>query len=123
MASVYALLSEFPSADSVASAHLIRLSHLLSESSRGSYGKETASLFQEAARNSIGSVMPIWKSEVPNTFDMPFTIPQNMSAIRTNPSAHMLEKKHSEGKYYNVALSHAAKKCDSFKKLHFLLDF
>ena len=35
MASVYALLCEFPSADAVANAHLTRLSNLLFESSKG----------------------------------------------------------------------------------------
>ncbi len=35
-----------------------RLSNLLSESSKGHYGKDTAILFREAARNSIGSVIP-----------------------------------------------------------------
>ena len=51
--SVYALLSEFSGADAIASAHLTRLSHLLSESSKGRYGKDTAVSFREAARNSI----------------------------------------------------------------------
>ena len=55
MASVYALLSEFPSAHAIASVHLTRLTNLLSESSHGRYGKDTAVIFREAARNSIGS--------------------------------------------------------------------
>ena len=42
MASVYALLCEFPSADAVANAHLTRLSNLLFDSSKGRYGKDTA---------------------------------------------------------------------------------
>lgn len=58
IASVYALLSEFPSANAVASAHLTRLINLLSESSKGRYGKDTAVMFREAARSSIGSHMP-----------------------------------------------------------------
>ena len=58
IASIYALLSEFPSANAVAAAHLTRLSNLLSESAKGSYGKDTAILFREAARSSIGSHMP-----------------------------------------------------------------
>ena len=67
MASVYALLSEFPSACAVASAHLTRLSNLLSESSKGRYGKDTAVTFREAARNSIGSVMPAKSLELKHT--------------------------------------------------------
>ena len=37
MASVYALLSEFPSAHALTSAHLTRLTNLLSQSSKGRY--------------------------------------------------------------------------------------
>ena len=53
MASVYALLSEFPGATHVASAHLTRLTNLLKAASKGRYGKETAILFRDTARNSI----------------------------------------------------------------------
>lgn len=56
MASVHALLSEFPSASAV--AHLTRLSNLPSYSSKGRHGKDTAITFREAARSSIGSHMP-----------------------------------------------------------------
>ena len=55
MASVYAMLSEFPGAKQGADAHLTRLTNLLSESSKGRYGKETAIAFRNAARTSIGS--------------------------------------------------------------------
>ena len=52
MASVYALLSEFPGdASFVAFSHLTRLANLLSESSKGRYGKDTAIMFREAARS------------------------------------------------------------------------
>ncbi len=67
LASVYALLSEFPGASEVASAHLTRLTHLLSESSKGHYGKDTAICFRDAARNSIGSVMPAKSLELKHT--------------------------------------------------------
>ena len=50
MASVYALLSEFPSAKHVATAHLTRLTNLLSESSKGRYGKDTAIFPSESMR-------------------------------------------------------------------------
>ena len=70
MASVYALLSEFPSACAVASAHLTRLSNLLSESSKGRYGKDTAILFREAAKNSIGSHMPAKSLELKHTINL-----------------------------------------------------
>lgn len=58
MASVYAMLSEFPGAKQVANAHLTRFTNLLSEASKGRYGKETAIAFRNTARTSIGSNMP-----------------------------------------------------------------
>ena len=70
MASVYALLSEFPSVSAVASAHLTRLSNLLSESSKGRYGKDTAILFRETARSSIGSHMPAKSLELKHTIKL-----------------------------------------------------
>ena len=70
MASVYALLSEFPGASYVASAHLTRLTNTLSEASKGRYNKETAILFREAARTSIGSVMPAKSLELKHTIKL-----------------------------------------------------
>ena len=70
MASVYALLSEFPSSSAVSSAHLTRLSNLLSESSKGHYGKDTAVIFREAARSSIGSYMPAKSLELKHTIKL-----------------------------------------------------
>ena len=70
MASIYALLSEFPSADAVANAHLTRLSNLLYESSKGRYGKDTAVMFRDAARGSIGSHMPAKSLELKHTIKL-----------------------------------------------------
>ena len=70
MASVYAMLSEFPSAKQVASAHLTRLTNLLSETSKGRYGRETAIIFREAARTSIGSNMPAKSLELKHTIKL-----------------------------------------------------
>lgn len=70
MASVYAMLSEFPGAKYVANAHLTRLSNLLSEASKGHYGKETAITFREAARTSIGSNMPAKSLELKHTIKL-----------------------------------------------------
>ena len=70
MASVYALLSEFSSAHAIASVHLTRLTNLLSESSHGRYGKDTAVIFREAARNSIGSDMPAKSLELKHTIKL-----------------------------------------------------
>ena len=70
MASVYAMLSEFPGAKQVADAHLTRLTNLLSESAKGRYGKETAIAFRNAARTSIGSNMPAKSLELKHTIKL-----------------------------------------------------
>ncbi len=70
MASVYTLLSEFPSTDAIANAHLTRLSNLLSESSKGRYGKDTAIVFRDAARSLIGSHMPAKSLELKHTIKL-----------------------------------------------------
>jgi transposase len=70
MASVYALLSEFPSASAIASAHLTRLTNLLETASKGHYSKDTAVLFREAARTSIGSHMPAKSLELKHTIKL-----------------------------------------------------
>ncbi|MDE6892757.1 MAG: IS110 family transposase [Lachnospiraceae bacterium] len=70
MASVYALLSEFPGASHVASAHLTRLTNLLSAASKGHYGKDKAILFRETAKSSIGSHMPAKSLELKHTIKL-----------------------------------------------------
>jgi len=67
MASVYALLSEFPDASTIASAHLTRLTNLLTTASKGRYEKDAAIRFRDAARNSIGSRMPAKSLELKHT--------------------------------------------------------
>ena len=70
MASVYALLSEFPGAKQVANVHLTRLTNLLTKASKGRYGKETAITFRDAARTSIGSNMPAKSLELKHTLKL-----------------------------------------------------
>ena len=70
MTSVYAMLSEFPGANQVADAHLTRLTNLLSEASKGHYGKEIAITFRKAARTSIGSNMPAKSLELKHTIKL-----------------------------------------------------
>ena len=70
MASVYALLSEFPGAKQVANAHLTRFTNLLTKASKGRYGKETAITFRDAARTSIGSNMPAKSLELKHTIKL-----------------------------------------------------
>ncbi len=70
MNSAYALLSEFPGAKQVASCHLTRLVHLLSESSNGRYKRDKAVQIRDAARTSIGSVMPAKSLELKHTIHL-----------------------------------------------------
>ena len=67
MVSVYALLSEAPGANQLASMHLTHLSKLLETSSRGRYGKEKAVEIREAAKRSIGCSMPAKSLELQHT--------------------------------------------------------
>lgn len=70
MKSVYALLSEFPSAEHIAEAHLTRLTNLLSEASRGRYDRDKAVQIRDAARRSVGSVMPAKSFELKHTIKL-----------------------------------------------------
>lgn len=70
MTSIYQLMEEFPSASAIASAHLTRLTKLLSKGSRGHYNRETAIKIREAAKNSIGSNMPAKSLELKHTIKL-----------------------------------------------------
>ena len=52
--SCYALLMEFPTARSIAEAHLTKLTNLLSCNSHGKYGRDKAVEIRELAKQSIG---------------------------------------------------------------------
>ena len=67
MASVYAILSEFPGAKQIADAHLTHFKVVLSDASKGRYDREKAVEIREAARASIGSVMPAKSLELQHT--------------------------------------------------------
>ena len=68
--SVYALLSEFPGAHQIAATHLTHLKTVLSDASKGRYGREKAVEIREAARNSIGSRMPAKSLELKHTIQL-----------------------------------------------------
>ena len=70
MASVYALLSELPGAQQIASAHLTHLKTLLDDASKGRYGRDKAVDIREAARRSIGSKMPAKSLELRHTIKL-----------------------------------------------------
>lgn len=67
IASVYALLFECPGAKQIAATHLTRLTILIESVSRGHYTKEKALAIRDAARRSIGSVMPAKSLELQHT--------------------------------------------------------
>jgi hypothetical protein len=64
MATVYALLIEFPGIHHIANAHLTRLKYLLYVAFKGHYGNDTAVLFRDATRRFIGSKMPVKSLEL-----------------------------------------------------------
>ena len=67
MASVYTLLNEFPGAHQIAGAHLTHLKTLLSDASKGHYGRDKSIEIRDAARTSIGSRMPAKSLELRHT--------------------------------------------------------
>jgi transposase len=70
MASVYALLSEYPSAQDISNAHLTRLTNLLYSASKGHYNRDTAINIKENAKNSIGCYMPAKALELKHTINL-----------------------------------------------------
>lgn len=70
MRCVYDLLTEYPSAGAIASAHLTRLTNILVAATNGRYDKDKAIQIREAARNSIGSQMPAKSMELQYTIQM-----------------------------------------------------
>ena len=67
MASVYAMLAEFPSARQIADAHLTHFKAVLTDASRGRYDRDKAVEIREVARRSVGSAMPAKSLELQHT--------------------------------------------------------
>ncbi|MGO5115090.1 IS110 family transposase, partial [Candidatus Avoscillospira sp. LCP25S3_F1] len=67
LATVYALLEEFPGSKQIAKAHLTRLKTLLGNASKGRYGRDMAVTIRSAAQNSVGSCMPAKSLELQHT--------------------------------------------------------
>jgi transposase len=80
---VYSLLNEFPSAKHIAEAHLTRLTNLLHEASKGRYGKDKAVEIRDAARHSIGSVMPAKSLELKHTIKLIGELSAEIKEIET----------------------------------------
>ena len=65
--SVYALLSELPSAGQIAQAHLTHLKSILKNASKGRYRQEIAEKIRNAAKCSFGSDIPAKSLELQHT--------------------------------------------------------
>jgi transposase len=70
MTSIYALLYEYPGAEYIAKVHLTKLTNLLSDNSKGRYGKDIAVLIRDTARKSIGSKMHSKSIELKHTIKL-----------------------------------------------------
>ena len=84
MASVYALLSEFPGAQQVAAAHLTHLKSLLDDASKGRYGRDKAVEIRDAARRSIGSKMPAKSLELRHTIQLIHELDREIGEIEAS---------------------------------------
>lgn len=91
IASVYALLEEFPSAKQIAAAHLTRLKALLETASKGRYKRDTALAIRDAARNSIGSRMPAKSLELQHTIRLIRELDTEISEIENQIQSIMKE--------------------------------
>ena len=89
--SVYALLSEFPGAKQIAEAHLTHLKNILSDASRGHYGRDVAMELRDAAKNSIGSVMPAKSLELQHTIRLVHELDTEIEDIEAAIEAMMNE--------------------------------
>ena len=90
-ASVYALLSEFPSAHQVAAAHLTHLKSVLFDASRGRYGRDKAIEIRDAAKHSIGSRMPAKSLELKHTIRLIRELDAEIEEIETEINSIMAE--------------------------------
>ena len=83
MTSVYALLSELPSAGKIASCHLTHLTELLESASKGRYRWDKAGEIRDAAKVSIGSEMPAKSLELKHTLRLIGELNSEISEIES----------------------------------------
>jgi len=89
MTSVYALLSEMPGASYIADCHLTHLKALLETSSKGRYSRDKAIEIRNAARDSIGSVMPSKSLELKHTIRLIEVLTEDIDEVETSIKAIM----------------------------------
>ena len=90
-ASVYAMLSEFPSAKDVSSAHLTRLTNVLYSTSKGHFNRDTAICFKDVARRSIGTYMPAKTLELKHTIRLIEVLTNEINEIEEEIE-HIMDK-------------------------------
>ncbi len=83
MSSVYAMLSKFPDAKQIAQAHLTHFKTVLYEASNGRYGRDKAIQIRDAAKRSIGSVMPAKSLELRHTINLICELDAQINEIET----------------------------------------
>ena len=91
MKSIYSLLEEMPGAKQIADCHLTHLKTVLTEHSKGRYGKDKATEIREAARKSIGSSMPAKSLELQHTIRLIRELDNEIKEIETMIENLMLE--------------------------------
>jgi len=84
LSSVYALLEEFPGASFVADSHLTHLTNVLEGSSHSRYDRDKAVEIREAARSSIGAVMPAKSMELKHTIYLIRVLSDEISEIESS---------------------------------------
>ena len=89
MASVYALLSELPGASYIADCHLTHLKTLLETASKGRYGRDMAMAIRDAARDSIGSVIPAKSMELKHTIHLIEVMTDEINEIESSIKSAM----------------------------------
>ena len=78
---VYALLTEFPSAQHIASANLKHLTYLLDTASKGRFKRASADQIRETARRSVGSYLPAKSLELKHTIKLMAELNDEISEI------------------------------------------
>lgn len=91
IATIYALLEEFPGASYIVSAHLTKLTNLVSKASRGRFGKDTAIHFRELARKSIGTELSAKSMELRHTIKLVHILNDEISEIESEIAKIMNE--------------------------------
>ena len=88
-ASVYTILSEFPGAKQIAAANLTHFKTVLADASKGRCDRDKAIEIRDAARRSIGSVMPAKSLELQHTIRLIRELDKEIAEIEEQIRAMM----------------------------------